>query len=399
MNSKILTVEIAPDLPGAHMFQTATPATPISAPRVIGPNPTTPAGGPWSHRRALGVTLVFAAAAVTAGVGWLGWTTRGHETTDSAFVEGHHVALAPQASGRVSEVLVDDNQHVVAGQVVLRIDPADYRVKLEQAEAAQAQADGALAHARAQLPVVEAMASQARAQVKVAEANARKTADDLHRYQQLSDNAVSRIALDAVATQNTVGAAQADAAREAAIGAESQIPLAQTAVEAAEANVRAAAAQVAQARLNLSYCEVKAPVAGYVTRKNVEAGNFIQMGQPLLNLVTEELFVTANFKETQLTDLRPGQPATITVDTYPGVTFKGRVESRMAGTGSAFALLPPENATGNFVKVVQRVPVKIVFDRADLRRLPQLALGMSVIATVDTGRAPAATSQPVTLNP
>jgi len=364
--------------------------------------PDSPAAGPVDppappvhprHRRLLATILALGGAAAAAAC-WLGWAPTATQSTDSAFVDGHRVAVAAQASGRVSAVLVHDNQHVAAGQVLLRIDPADYQVKLEQAEAAHAQAEGALAHARAQLPVIEAMARQAQAQVQVAEANARRTADDLHRYQQLSAEAVSRLTLEAAATQDAVSAAQVKAAREAAAGAAAQIALARTAIATAAASVRATAALVAQARLNLSYCELHAPVAGFVTRKGVEPGSYIQIGQPLLNLVTDDLFVTANFKETQLTHLHPGQPATITVDAYPGVTLTGRVDSRMAGTGSAFALLPPENATGNFVKVVQRVPVKIVFDRQDLNWLPRLALGMSVIATVDVGDHPA--HQPAT---
>jgi membrane fusion protein (multidrug efflux system) len=335
--------------------------------------------------------IIAGAAALLVGLAalWYFESSTGRESTDSAFIDGHRIALAAQVSGRVGDVLVDDNQLVRAGEVVLRIDPADYQVKLDQAEAAKAQAESALAHARAQLPVIEATARQAAVQVKVAEANAHKTADDLHRYRELSENAVSRLVLDAAATQETVSSAQVDAAREGAAAAAGQIALGETAITAAEATVRAATAQVAQARLALSYCELKAPVSGYVTRKSVERGNFIQMGQPVLNLVTEDLYVTANFKETQLTHLSPGQPVDIAVDTFPGLTFKGRVDSRMAGTGSAFALLPPENATGNFVKVVQRVPVKIVFDREEISRLPKLALGLSVIATVNVSGTPA----------
>jgi membrane fusion protein (multidrug efflux system) len=334
------------------------------------------------------VALIVSLAAL-----WYFECSVGRESTDSAFIDGHRVALAAQVSGRVSEVLVDDNQLVNAGQVVLRLDPADYQVKLDQAEAAQAQAKSALAHARAQLPVIEAVARQAAVQVTVAEANAHKTADDLHRYRELSENAVSRLVLDAAVTQKTVSSAQVEASREGAAAAAGQIALGQTAIATAEATVRAATAQVAQARLALSYCELKAPITGYITRKSVERGNFIQIGQPVLNLVTEDLYVTANFKETQLTHLSSGQSVDITVDTFPGITFKGRVDSRMAGTGSTFALLPPENATGNFVKVVQRVPVKIVFDREEIHRLPKLALGLSVIATVNVSETPASRTE------
>jgi membrane fusion protein (multidrug efflux system) len=364
---------------GIRTTLVAEPVAPVFTPAA--------ATGP-SRRPAL---IIAGAAALLVGLAalWYFESSTGRESTDSAFIDGHRIALAAQVSGRVGDVLVDDNQLVRAGEVVLRIDPADYQVKLDQAEAAKAQAESALAHARAQLPVIAAIARQAAVQVKVAEANAHKTADDLHRYRELSENAVSRLVLDAAATQETVSSAQVDAAREGAAAAAGQIALGETAITAAEATVRAATAQVAQARLALSYCELKAPVSGYVTRKSVERGNFIQMGQPVLNLVNEDLYVTANFKETQLTHLSPGQPVDIAVDTFPGLTFKGRVDSRMAGTGSAFALLPPENATGNFVKVVQRVPVKIVFDREEISRLPKLALGLSVIATVNVSGTPA----------
>ncbi|MEO6994774.1 MAG: HlyD family secretion protein [Lacunisphaera sp.] len=353
---------------------------------------STPAA-PSGHSRRPALIILGAALVVGLAALWYFQSSSGRESTDSAFVDGHRVALAAQVSGRVSEVLVDDNQLVNAGEVVLRIDPADYQVKLDQAEAAKAQAESALAHARAQLPVIQAIARQAAVQVKVAEANAHKTADDLHRYRELSENAVSRLVLDAAATQETVSSAQVDAAREGAAAAAGQIALGETAITAAEATVRAASSQVAQAHLALSYCELKAPVTGYVTRKSVERGNFIQMGQPVLNLVTKDLYVIANFKETQLTHLSPGQPVDITVDTFPGLTFKGRVGSLMSGTGSAFALLPPENATGNFVKVVQRVPVKIVFDREELSHLPKLALGLSVIATVNMNQTPASRTE------
>ncbi|HVU23429.1 MAG TPA: HlyD family secretion protein [Opitutus sp.] len=360
-------------------------------------SPTTPAARPVApvaaaprhHSRMSAILLPAFTIAVAAGAAWYAWPAAGRETTDSAFIDGHRVALAAQVPGRVSAVLVDDNQHVTAGQVLLRIDPADFDAKLEQALAARDQAVDGRAHARAQLAVTEAIARQSHAQVAIAEANARKTADDFGRYRELSADALPRIALDASKTQAAIGAAQAEAAHEAAAAADAQIALAKTAIATAGAAVRAAEAQVAQVRLALSYTEVKAPVAGWVTRKNVEAGDFIQTGQPVLNLVTDDLFVTANFKETQLAHLRPGQVATFTVDTYPGVTFAGRVDSRMAGTGSAFALLPPENATGNFVKVVQRIPVKITFDRAELDHLPKLALGMSVVATVDVSSTPA----------
>jgi membrane fusion protein (multidrug efflux system) len=319
------------------------------------------------------------------GVVGLGWHNRAVETTDDAFVDGHIVSVAPQVAGRVQEVLVDDNQRVEANQILIRIDPADFQVKLDLAVAAQMQAEGQLSQARAQLPVVEAAAQQAAAQVKVARANAGKAAEDVQRYHRLNDEAVSKLVVTAAEAQEAVTVAQLDAATCTASGAKAQVEFARAAVTTGEANVAAAKAQVAQARLNLSYCDVKASAAGFVTRKTAERGNYIQVGQPVLNVVPEKVHVTANFKETQLTRMKPGQAVDIAVDTYPGVLFRGHVDSLMAGTGSAFALLPPENATGNYVKVVQRVPVKIVLDGEDTTH--RLVPGMSVTPSVKVGEA------------
>jgi membrane fusion protein (multidrug efflux system) len=350
------------------------------------------------HRRSIAAAaaaVLFTLGLAALGVHQVGWVAPGTETTDDAFVDGHVVAASPQVAGRVVEVLVDDNQHVEAGQVLARIDPADYQVKVDQAVAARAQAEGQLVQARAQLPVTEAAARQTAAQVKVAEANAGKAVDDLRRYRQLSDQAIAKLTLNAAETQQATTAAQVEAAQQTAAGATAQVQLARAAIGTAEANLRAADAQVAQARLNLSYCEVKAAMPGYVTRRTVERGNYVQTGQPLMNLVPEQVYVTANFKETQLAHMRAGQPVTFTVDAYPGLTFRGHVDSLMNGTGSAFALLPPENATGNFVKVVQRVPVKILVDGGNDDPVHRLAPGMSVVPAVNVapGRAVVASAE------
>jgi membrane fusion protein (multidrug efflux system) len=336
----------------------------------------------WKRVAVAAAAVALTIGAAGFGLRQVGWGAPGVETTDDAYVDGHVVAAAPQVAGRVLEVLVDDNQHVEAGQVLARIDPADYQVKLEQALAARAQAQGQLTQARAQLPVTQSAAAQAAAQVKVAEANAGKAADDLRRYRQLSGDAISKITLNAAQTQQATTAAQLDAARQAAGGEAAKVELAKAAIGTAEANLKAADAAVAQARLNLSYCEVKADLPGFVTRKTVERGNYVQVGQPMMNLVPQRVYVTANFKETQLAHMRAGQAVTFTVDAYPRRTFRGRVDSVMNGTGSAFALLPPENATGNFVKVVQRVPVKIVLDGANDDAMHRLAPGMSVVPAV-----------------
>jgi membrane fusion protein (multidrug efflux system) len=325
---------------------------------------------------------LFTVSVCAVAVIGLGWCTSSIESTDDAYVECHVVPMAPCVSGRLLEVLVDDNQHVEAGKILVRIDPADYQVKVDQASAALMQAQGQLSQARAQLPVTEAAARQAEAQVKVAQASADKAQSDLRRYHQLKEESISQLTVNAAEAQQAITQAQLEAARSTAVGAHAQVEFAKTAIVTAEANVAAAKAQVAQARLNLSYCEIKAPMPGRITRKAVERGNYIQIGQPMFNVVPETIYVTANFKETQLTHMKPGQAVDLLVDAYPGTVFHGRVDSLMSGTGSAFALLPPENATGNFVKVVQRVPVKILLDADALQGPHRLVPGMSVIPKV-----------------
>jgi membrane fusion protein (multidrug efflux system) len=210
----------------------------------------------------------------------------------------------------------------------------------------------------------QANEEQASADIEVAKAERAKARQDLHRYQELiKENAAARQDLDHSLAAARVADANLNAAEKRLAAARAQTAESRAAVEAA--------------RLQLSYTRVQAPQAGYVTQKSVEEGSYVSVGQPLLTLVTEDLYVTANFKETQLTHMRPGQPVTISVDAYPSLTLKGRVQSIQAGTGAVFSLFPPQNATGNFVKVVQRVPVKIIFEKpADPNYF--LALGMSV---------------------
>jgi len=307
---------------------------------------------------------------------------RGVETTDDAYVDGHVVNAAPQAAGRVSEVLVDDNQEVEKDQILLRIDPSDYQARLAQAQGARSQAEGQLRQANAQLEVARASAAQLHSQIKVAQANAKKALADLHRYQSLSGEAISKITLDTAETTVESTAAQSEAAAESAAGADAQVELAATAISTARANLQAAQAAEALARLNLSYCELRAPMAGFITRKTVETGNYVNIGQPLMIIVPRNVYVTANFKETQLARMRVGQSVSVAIDAYPGLRFTGHIDSLMAGTGSAFALLPPENATGNFVKVVQRTPVKIVLDGHNDDPTHRLAPGMSAEPSV-----------------
>ena len=338
---------------------------------------------PRRRRRILPRVVIALAGLAAIGVGVAWWLdARDYESTDDAFIDAHMVRVAPQVTGRVAVVPVDDNQAVAAGQLLVKIDPAPLRAKLDQAEANQANATGLLAQARAQQVVVEANADQARAQVGVAEANATNAMAGLKRSQSLIVKmAVSQQALDDAVAAARRTAAALIAAQKGLEAAEAQFGVTKSQIETAEAALRSAAAQAEQARLDLSYTEVTASEAGTIAHKNVSPGDYVQIGQNLIALVPNKIWITANFKETQLDLMRAGQPVEIRIDAYPGQTFHGHVDSFQRGSGPAFSLLPPENATGNFVKVVQRVPVKIVFDDPPDQGRP-LGPGMSVVPRV-----------------
>jgi membrane fusion protein (multidrug efflux system) len=300
-----------------------------------------------------------------------------YESTDDAFIEGHVTMISPRVAGPVVRLLIQDNQVVKEGDPLLEIDPRDYETKLAQTRADLAAARSQLEQARAQVAVDEAKAAQQSAAVTAAEAEARRAAADVERYQSVESRAVSRTQLDLEQTRAKSTAASLEVARQQAKAAEAQVLLSRANVETAAAGVQQAEAKMEQARLDVSYTRVAAPVDGRVTRRSVEQGAYVQVGESLLALVPTNVWVVANFKETQLTDMRPGQPVRIRVDAFPGRRFQGHVDSLQAGTGARFSLLPPENAVGNYVKVVQRVPVKIVFDGPLDPRL-DIAPGMSV---------------------
>jgi membrane fusion protein (multidrug efflux system) len=304
-----------------------------------------------------------------------------YESTDDAFIEAHVTPIAPQVAGRVAQLLVRDNQDVKAGDVMLQIDPSDFQTKLDQERANLAASKSRLEQANAQFTVDQARVEQEKANVVATQAQAKQAEADDKRYQAVGSFAISASQLDLAGTQARSADAQVDAARNKELAAEAQSALDQASIQTASAEVQGSEAAVHQAELNLSYTQVKAPEAGYVTHRTVEAGAYVQTGQALLAIVPHQVWVVANFKETQLTDMRAGQPVAVTVDAYPQVKFKGHVDSLQSGTGPRFSLLPPENATGNYVKVVQRVPVKIVLDdAADANYV--LGPGMSVVPEV-----------------
>ncbi len=392
------------------------------------------------------IAIVVAVVVVLGAGAWL-WATAGQQSTDDAQVDAHVAPVAARVSGTVTQVLVKDNQQVNEGDTLVVIDPRDYQVALDKAKAELATAEADASVARAGVPITSTTATSnvstarggveqaqagvdeaqrgidaanarlatAQAHQREAEANAVKAAKDVERLKGL-------LAKDEVSQQQYDAAAAADASRAAADSARAQVQEAQTGIGVAQSQLTAARAgasqataqlasaqtapqQVAaqqaraasadakvlqqraavqQAELNLQYATVKAPMKGIVSKKSVEVGQVVQAGQPLMTVIPlEDVWVTANFKETQLKNMKAGQPAVISVDAYGGRDFKAHVESLAAATGSRFSLLPPENATGNFVKVVQRVPVRIAIDeKQDAQQL--LRPGMSVTAKVYT---------------
>ncbi len=321
------------------------------------------------------VLLLF----IGVGVGyWLHIHT--FVSTDDAYVYGYVGVISARVPGRVAKVSVDDNQFVKPSEVLATLEPQDY-------EAALAQAEGNLGRLRQDMAQNYVKVSTSRAKLTEAEANFKLAGTDKVRYAALYERrTVPKQTLDNVETRYRVNQAQVDRAKreleeaQAAIGGSTALPIEDQPI------IKEAKAKVEQARLNLQYTKVTAKITGYITRRQVEVGNWVQPGQPLMMQVpleTQQLWIQANYKETELTHVYLGQPATVKIDTYPGVEFKGRVDSIMAGTGSAFSLLPPENATGNWVKVVQRIQVKVTLLPPFPDNKP-LRIGMSTTVTIDT---------------
>ncbi|MBF0485805.1 MAG: HlyD family secretion protein [Candidatus Omnitrophica bacterium] len=290
-------------------------------------------------------------------------------TTDDAYVEGRIHQIAPKIPGTVSKVYVVDNQKVKKGDLLVDIDPQDYEVKVKEAEAVYSAESARLKEADARI-------SGAEAALEVQETTLRQAKIDAGRAERLfAEGAYPKEKLEKAQTAYDFSKAQIKAAKEMILQARANKEL-----EASLVKQRQAALE--KEKLNLGYTKIFAPADGFVTRKSVEDGNQLQPGQPLMAVVAlDDVWVAANFKETQLKGIKPGQEAFVEVDTYPGHVFKGKVDSVMAGTGSAFTLFPTENALGNYVKVVQRIPVKIILDN-DSDSGHVFRVGMSVIAKI-----------------
>jgi membrane fusion protein, multidrug efflux system len=341
--------------------------------------------------------MAGAAVAVLAGASWYGfdyWTVgRFLVSTDDAYVKADNTTVAPKVSGYLHEVLVGDNERVTAGQVLARIDDRDFKVALEQAKADVAAAEAAISSKRAQLDVQQAIIDAAKATLDVDTANATFATQENKRYTDLAATGYGSV-------QNAQGAQSRNASALAAIerdkanlaSALKQVELLKAEITQATAAAARANALQQQAELNLSYTTIVAPIDGVVGNRTLRAGQFVQAGTQLMALVPASgAYVIANFKETQLTNVQAGQAVDIDVDMFPGKRVHGHVDSLAPASGQEFALLPPDNATGNFTKVVQRIPVKIALDGSSVELRP----GMSVIPTIQTQkREPVAASTP-----
>ena len=366
-----------PQLPGNRVLVESAPEQPKTV-KVTSAEAGTPKKSNRKRNLIAGVaTLVIG---VATGIYYYEFVAP-YESTDDAFIEAHVTPIAPQVAGRVAQLLVHDNQEVKAGDVLLQIDPSDFQTKLDQERANLAASKSRLEQANAQFTVDQAKVEQEKANVVAAQAEAKQAEADDKRYQAVGSFAISASQLDLAGTQARSAAAQVDAAQNKELAAEAQSALDKASIQTAAAEIQSSEAAVHQAELNLSYTQVKAPEAGYVTHRTIEAGAYVQTGQALLAIVPRQVWIVANFKETQLTDMRAGQPVEVTMDAYPQIKFKAHVDSIQSGTGPRFSLLPPENASGNYVKVVQRVPVKIVLDDVAANNYV-LGPGMSVVPEV-----------------
>ena len=324
------------------------------------------------------VLLVVLLIAVGALLWWL--NARNYEWTDDAYIDARTVTVGAEISGRITEVAVTDNQPVEAGAVLLRIDGSDYEASLKQAEAGVAAAQAEINNVQAQTEAQNARIDAAQKQVAQAQAGLEfARAEDQRNRELLAKGTATQQQAQQAASTLRQDQAGLDTTTANATAGRSQLEVLKAQRKSAEAKLQQARATEDQARTALTRTTIVAPVAGRATNITAAKGTYAQPGQVLMMFVPKDVWVKANFKETQLDLMRPGQPVDIAIDAYPEKSFHGRVDSVQAGSGTAFSLLPAENATGNFVKVVQRVPVKIVFDKA-----PDVYLGpgMSVVPTV-----------------
>ena len=339
-------------------------------------------------RRAVRLSLAALLLASVAGGGWLYWdNARHYETTDDAFIAARQFAIAPKVAGYLTAVPVTDNQHVTAGEVIARIDDRDYRTTFNQANAQVASGEAGIQNINAQLVVQQAQIDADQAQVVQAQAALVFAGQQAVRYKDLAKTGAGTVQdAQQYGSQLIQRHAAVDAAEAQLKVAQRQIETLKAQRESAVAALAQALAQREQAQLNLSYTTVVAAQPGRVVQLTAAVGQYAQAGTALTMFVPDDIWVAANFKENQLDRMRPGQAVTLHIDAYPEDAVRGHVASVQPGSGTAFSVLPAENATGNYVKIVQRVPVKIVLDNppADVALGP----GMSVEPTVRVDPAP-----------
>lgn len=327
--------------------------------------------------RAFIVLTVILAIAIWFGISWY-MKSKTHITTDNAFIETNIIPVSFKVSGTVAKVLVKDNQYVKKGELLAELDDTDYLLQVEKADAAVAMTVNENSAEKLQISAVNAS-------VELAQAKHSQAVTDLSRGESLyKRDVIPREQLDRLKTAEKMAQAALHESKERMKQAQAIAGIGTS--TGAKAKIRQRQAQLKEAKTQHSYTRVYASQDGYITRKSVEAGANIQAGQPLMALVPlNDVWIVANYKEAQIASIKPGQRVEFKVDAYPGRKLTGTVDSVMAGTGAAFSLLPPENATGNYVKVVQRVPIKIIIDKnSDTEHL--LRVGMSVVPTVLTGK-------------
>jgi membrane fusion protein, multidrug efflux system len=382
MTHQSSSFEIERPVPAAAVLQEFQ-----AAPKPAQPQPAAaPTAKKRRFRKALMASAAVLALAGATSYGWDYWTVGQYlVSTDDAYVKADNTTISPKVSGYLHEVLVGDNETVKAGQVLARIDDRDYRVALDQATADVAAARAAIAAKTSQLDVQQAMIDAAQATIGVDKAAVTFAAQENKRYSDLAATGYGSVQ-NAQQAQSRIASAEAAVERDTAnlVSARKQVDLLKAEIAQANATLARAQAVQAQAELNLGYTTIVAPIDGVVGNRTLRTGQFVTAGTQLMSVVpVDGAYVVANFKETQLTNVRQGQAVDIAVDMFPGQVVHGHVDSIAPASGQEFALLPPDNATGNFTKVVQRIPVKITFGRDD-RGAVVLRPGMSVIPTVKT---------------